>query len=179
MENQTQIFSNTKIEVKINQYKSYGSSVGNNLKSIQITTKYRYEMLRQDKLKTFCKVSIEEACKRWKIEIIILKVLNEHSHMIVDCPRTISDAKLMQIIKGLSSYILFRLCPDFRKRYPRGEFWNDGYFCASCGSDFEKALKYIENQEFLLFKHYLTSLKVINAPTESLLKVIQLESNKF
>ena len=146
MEQQLQLGgSHAKIEAR--QCKSYGSSVGNNLKSIQITTKYRYQMLRQDKFKTFCKVSIEEACKRHKIEIVILKVLNEHSHMIVDCPRTISDTMLMQIIKGLSSYILFRLCPDFRKRYPRGEFWNDGYFCTSCGSDFEKALRYIENQE--------------------------------
>ena len=134
-------------QLTINQCKSYGSSVGNNLKSIQITTKYRYQMLRQDRLKVYCKTAIEEACKKWKIEIIILRVLPEHAYMIVDCPRTISDAKLMQIIKGLSSYILFRLCPDFRKRYPRGKFWNDGYFCASCGSDFEKALAYIENQE--------------------------------
>jgi putative transposase len=134
-------------KITISTYKSYGSSVGNNLKSIQITTKYRYQMMRKDKLKTFCKVAIEEACKRHKIEISILKVLNEHAHMIVDCPRTISDSKLMQIIKGLSSYILFRICPDFRKRYPNGEFWNDGYFCVSCGSDYDRALKYIENQE--------------------------------
>jgi REP element-mobilizing transposase RayT len=146
MQKQLQL-SSSSAKIKVKQYKSYGSSVGNNLKSIQITTKYRYQMLKQKKLKIFCKISIEEACKRWKIEIVILKVLPEHAHMIVDCPRTISDAKLMQIIKGLSSYILFRLCPDFRKRYPRGEFWNDGYFCASCGSDFEKAMKYIENQE--------------------------------
>jgi len=148
METQTQLsFSYAQAEIKINQYKSYGGSVGINLQSIQITTKYRYEMLRQDKLKTFCKVAIEETCRRHKIEIKILEVLNEHVHMIVDCPRTISVAKLMQIIKGLSSYILFRLCPDFRKRYPRGHFWNGGYFCASCGTDFEKALKYIENQK--------------------------------
>ncbi len=135
------------MQVTVNQYKSYGSSVGNNLKSIQITTKYRYRMMKKKKSRVCCKVAIEEACKRWNIEIVILKVLQEHAHLIVDCPRTLSDAKMMQIIKGLSSYILFRLCPDFRKRYPKGEFWNDGYFCASCGSDFERALKYIENQE--------------------------------
>ncbi len=76
-----------------------------------------------------------------------MKVLSEHSHMIVDCPRIISDAKMMQIIKGLSSYIFFRLCPDFRKRYPKGHFWNGGYCCESCGSDFERAYKYVENQE--------------------------------
>jgi REP element-mobilizing transposase RayT len=30
----------------------------------------------------------------------ILKVMNEYVHIIVDCPRTMSVAKLMQIIKG-------------------------------------------------------------------------------
>ncbi|MBS3093776.1 transposase [Candidatus Pacearchaeota archaeon] len=38
---------------------------------------------------------------------MILKVLPNHVHLIVNCPRTFSDAMLMQIIKGLSSYILF------------------------------------------------------------------------
>ena len=148
METQTQLsFSSKEAKIQINEYQHYANSVGNNLQSIQITTKYRYQMMKQEKLKVFCKVAIEEACKKHKIEIKILKVLNEHSHLIVNCPRTMSQAMLMQIIKGLSSYILFRLCPDFRKRYPRGHFWNEGYFCASCGSDFERAMKYIENQE--------------------------------
>ena len=128
-------------------YKHYSGSVGNNLKSIQITTKYRYQMMRKEPIKTYCEVALIESCKKHKIEIVIIKVLHEHSHMIVDCPRTMSDAQLMQIIKGLSSFILFRLCPDLRKRYPRGHFWNGGYFCASCGSDFDRALAYIENQE--------------------------------
>ena len=148
MEKQIQLsLSSNQAKIEINEYQHYANSVGNNLQSIQITTKYRYQMMKQEKLKVFCRVAIEEACKKHKIEIKILKVLNEHSHMIVNCPRTMSQAMLMQIIKGLSSYILFRLCPDFRKRYPRGHFWNEGYFCASCGSDFERAMKYIENQE--------------------------------
>ena len=127
-------------------YKHYSTSVGNNLKTIQITTKYRYKMMRKDKLKVFCKVAIEEACKKHKIEIVIIKVLDEHVHLIVDCPRVLSDAQLMQIVKGLSAYILFRLCPDLRLRYPNGHFWNAGYFCQGCGTDFERALKYVENQ---------------------------------
>ena len=128
-------------------YKHYSTSVGNNLKTIQITTKYRYKMMRKDKLKVFCKVAIEEACKKHKIEIVIIKFLDEHVHLIVDCPRVLSDAQLMQIVKGLSAYILFRLCPDLRLRYPNGHFWNAGYFCQGCGTDFERALKYVENQE--------------------------------
>ncbi|MDP2925711.1 MAG: IS200/IS605 family transposase [Nanoarchaeota archaeon] len=128
-------------------YNHYSTSVGNNLKTIQITTKYRYHMMKQEKLKIYCEVAITEACKKHRINIIIIKVLEEHVHLIVDCPRILSDAQLMQIIKGLSSYILFRLCPNLRLRYSRGHFWNKGYFCAGCGNDFERALAYIENQE--------------------------------
>ena len=129
------------------EYKHYSTSVGNNLKTIQITTKYRYKMMRKDKIKVFCRVAIEEACRKHKIGILIIKVLDEHVHLIVDCPRTLSDAQLMQIVKGLSAYILFRICPELRLRYPRGHFWNKGYFCNGCGSDFEKSMRYIENQE--------------------------------
>jgi len=146
METQT-TFGGSCIKIQTTEYQHYENSVGNNLQSIQITTKYRYEMMRKEVLKVECRVAIEEACKKHKIEIKILKVMNEHVHMIVDCPRTISVAKLMQIIKGLSSFIIFRLCPALRKRYPRGHFWSEGYFCASCGSDYERAMKYIENQE--------------------------------
>ncbi len=83
-------------------YKHYSTSVGNNLKTIQITTKYRYKMMGKTRINVCCKVAIEEACKRHKIEIVIIKVLEEHVHLIADCPRTISDAKLMQIIKGFN-----------------------------------------------------------------------------
>ena len=108
--------------------------------------------MQKDKLKVFCRVAIKEACKKHKIEIEIIKVMDEHVHMIADVPRTMSDAKAMQIIKGLSSYILFRLCPNLRKRYPRGHFWTAGYFCDGVGeSNFAWTYSYIENQE----KHHV------------------------
>src|SRR3989338_3922191 len=127
-------------------YNHYKNSVGNNLKHIQITTKYRYQMMRQEKLQVFCKVSIEEACKKHNVPIVIINVQSDHVHLIVDCPRTMSDAKLLQMIKGLSSYLLFRICPDLRKRYSDGNFWNAGYFCCSFGADFDRTFAYIENQ---------------------------------
>src|SRR3989344_4553814 len=66
----------------------------------------------------------------------------------VDVVWTMCDAKMMQIIKGLSSYILFRICSNLRKRYPNGHFWTAGYFCDGIGNnDFEQTYSYIENQE--------------------------------
>ncbi|PIO07342.1 IS200/IS605 family transposase [Candidatus Pacearchaeota archaeon CG10_big_fil_rev_8_21_14_0_10_34_12] len=129
-------------------YQHNRSSVGGNRKHIQITPKYRYKMMRQEKLKVFCRVAIEEACKKHKISVEIIKVMEEHVHMIVDIPRTMTDAKALQIVKGLSSYILFRICPNLRKRYPKGHFWSEGYFCDGVGeSDFARTWVYIENQE--------------------------------
>jgi len=129
-------------------YKHSRSSVGSNKKHVQITPKYRYRMMQKDKLRVFCKIAIEEACRRHGIDLEIVKVLDNHVHMIVDCPRTMSDIKMMQLIKGLSSYILFRLCPNLRKRYTQGHFWSAGYFCDGVGnSDFTRAYVYIENQE--------------------------------
>jgi putative transposase len=154
METQTTL-SGSSIKIQVTEYKNYENSVGNNLQSIQITTKYRCKMMRKDLLKVDCKLAIEEACMKHKIDLKILKVLDEHVHLIVDCPRTISVAKMMQLIKGLSSYILFRLCPALKKRYPKGNFWSEGYFCVSCGSDYEKAMKYIENQEMHHVKELL------------------------
>ncbi|TAL80523.1 MAG: IS200/IS605 family transposase, partial [Bacteroidetes bacterium] len=93
-------------------------------------------------------VAIEEACKRHNIVVKIIKVMDEHVHLIADVPRTMSDAHALQIIKGLSSYLLFRICENLRKRYPRGHFWTEGYFCDGVGnSNFAQTWAYIENQE--------------------------------
>lgn len=154
METQTTL-SGSSIKIQATEYQHYENSVGNNLQSIQITTKYRYEMMKKEVFQSYCKIAIEEACKRHNIGIKIIKVMKEHVHMIVDCPRTLSVAKLLQIIKGLSAYILFRLVPNFRKRYSKGHFWSEGYFCVSCGSDFDRAMKYIENQE----EHHMVSFQ--------------------
>ena len=130
------------------EYKHSRSSVGANKKHIQITPKYRYHMMQSDKLKVYCRVAIEEACKKHKIEVGIVKVMDDHVHMIVDVPRTMTDAKALHIIKGLSSYLLFRICPNLRKRYPRGHFWHAGYFCDGVGnSNFAQAYEYVKNQE--------------------------------
>ena len=128
-------------------YNHYVSSVGDNLKHIQLTTKYRYKVMNSERVKIGVKVSIEEVCEKHKIEIIILNVLGEHLHMIVDCPRTFSDAKLLQIIKGASSYLIFRICPDMRNRYPQGHFWTTGYFCCSVGAEFDRVFDYVKNQQ--------------------------------
>ena len=73
METQTTL-SGSCIKIQETEYQHYENSVGNNLQSIQITTKCRYKMMKREQFNTYCKIAIEEACKRHKIEIKILKV---------------------------------------------------------------------------------------------------------
>ena len=61
METQTTL-GGSYIKIQVIEYQHYANSVGNNLQSIQITTKYRYEMMRKELLKVDCKVAIEDAC---------------------------------------------------------------------------------------------------------------------
>ena len=68
----------------------------------------------------YCKIAIEEACKRNEIEVLALKVMPEHIHMVVSLPRGMTDIKALQLLKGFASFVLFRFCPDLRKRYPKG-----------------------------------------------------------
>ena len=114
-------------------YQHSRSSVSGNKKHIQITPKYRYKMMRQEKMKVYCRVAIKEACKRHRISVRIIKVMDEHVHLIVDVPRTMTDAKALQIIEGLSSYILFRICPNLKKGYPRATFGQKDIFVMALG----------------------------------------------
>ena len=65
-------------------YNPYWTSVGNKFKHVQIMTKYRYQIMQKNKIETFCKVAIEEACKKHRTEIIILNVQSDHVNMTID-----------------------------------------------------------------------------------------------
>jgi Transposase and inactivated derivatives len=59
-----------------------------------------------------------------------------------------SVSEAFRLLKGASSYRLFRKKPNFRKRYPRGHFWSPGKFYRSVGdADLETTRNYVRNQK--------------------------------
>jgi putative transposase len=54
--------------------------------------------------------------ERHRIEIIEINVMPDHIHLIVSIPPTMIS-KAFQLLKGASSYELFRREPKFRLRY--------------------------------------------------------------
>jgi len=93
-------------------------------------------------------VSIMEACKKYGIEILELSVQQDHVHLIANLPRGMTDIKAVQLIKGFSSYLLFRLVPNFRLRYSRGNLWSRGSFATTVGfANLDTAMEYVKSQD--------------------------------
>ena len=89
-----------------------------------------------------------EAAKRYGREFKTLNVQVDHLHVVASLPKGMSDVKAVNLLKGFTSFLLFRLVPNLRKRYPKGALWSQGYFSATVGfSDLEKTINYVNNQD--------------------------------
>jgi len=130
---------------------SHNHSVGNNIHHIEWCTKKRYKMFRKRKLREFCKDILCMVARRHSIQILELAVMEEHIHIVAQLPPNMSQSKAAQLLKGASSYELFRLIPNFRLRYPKGHLWSLGNFKESVGRNTTEGIKqYVRNQQLSL-----------------------------
>ena len=110
-------------------------------------TKYRYQVLRGE-IAIRARDLIREICVAKEIVIIKGHVGRDHVHLMVSAPPRMSVSKMMQYIKGKSSYQLQREYPSLKKRYWGQHLWGRGYFCATSGTVTEEMIKaYIEQQD--------------------------------
>ncbi len=116
-------------------------SVGASEYHLQWVTKYRYETLAKESHWKDCEIAIKNAAKRYGIEIIELGVITDHVHAVVTIPPEMSVSHAIGLLKGASSYDLFRLHPDFRKTYWNGHFWGRGYFYRSVSNITDDVVK--------------------------------------
>ena len=130
------------------ELKSTAHKVGINIHHLEWCTKYRYRMLRQDEYKNACETAIRQQAERHGIAIRELGVMPEHIHVSCELPPCMSQSKALQLLKGGSSYLLFRLQPKFRLRYPRGHFWSPGAYAGSVGHNTVEIVDdYVKHQE--------------------------------
>ncbi len=133
------------MEVTLNRY---CHKVGANYWHLEWCPKYRYKMMEKYENKNLVAAAIRKAAHEHEIKIHYLKVLPDHVHTLASLPRGVDDSKAFQILKGRSSYIIFRVKEKFRLRYPRGHFWSPGGFATTVGyNDLNTVIAYIENQE--------------------------------
>jgi putative transposase len=106
-------------------------SVGASEYHLQWVTKYRYETLAKESHWKDCETAIRSVAEKHGIKIIELGVMEDHVHVVVTIPPEMSVSHAIGLLKGGSSYEMFRKHPNFRKRYWNGHFWGRGYFYRS------------------------------------------------
>jgi putative transposase len=90
---------------------------------------------------------IRDICTENKMSVVKGNIRPNHTHILVNAPSYLSSVKIMQLVKGKSSYRLQLKFPTLHKKYWSRHLWSRGYFGSSVGAVNEDQIKqYIENQ---------------------------------
>jgi putative transposase len=91
---------------------------------------------------------IRGICKEHEVEIIKGHVSKDHVHLFVSVPPHLSISKLVQYLKGKSSYKLLIENKQLSKEFWGRHLWARGYFVATSGNITDEViLEYIRTQD--------------------------------
>ena len=91
---------------------------------------------------------LREICKTNDVEIFRGHVSQDHVHLFVSVPPHLSISKLVQYLKGKSSYKLMQENKQLSKQFWGRHLWARGYFVATSGNITDEViLEYIKNQD--------------------------------
>jgi len=91
---------------------------------------------------------IRGICKEHEVEIIKGHVSKDHVHLFVSVPPHMAVSKLVQYLKGKSSYKLLQENKQLSKLFWGQHLWGRGYFVATSGNITDEIImEYIENQD--------------------------------
>ena len=91
---------------------------------------------------------LRQICKENDVEIIKGHVSKDHIHLFVSVPPHLAVSKLVQSLKGKSSYKLLGENKELSKQFWGRHLWARGYFVATSGNVTDEVImEYIKNQE--------------------------------
>lgn len=91
---------------------------------------------------------IRGICKEHEVEIIKGHVSRDHVHLFVSVPPYLAISKLVQYLKGKSSYKLLQENKELSKVFWGRHLWGRGYFVSSSGNVTDEVImEYIKNQD--------------------------------
>ena len=120
------------------ELKRFTHSVGQNWYHIVITPKQRFPIFAQEYQRELAILAIEFVCKRHSIDLFEKEVMSDHVHLFVSCPPNYSIRRLVQLIKGGTSYYIRKNHPSL-KRYKA--LWSKGCMYRSIGNVSAKIVK--------------------------------------
>ena len=110
-------------------------------------TKYRKPVLT-GKIAERTRDIIRQVCSSNEVEILSGHVGKDHIHLLVSVPPHLSASRLVQYMKGNSSYKMQKEFKELNKQYWGRHMWARGYFVASSGNVTDEIIaEYIKNQD--------------------------------
>jgi len=138
-------------------HKNHG--VGLNQYHLQWCTKYRYKCTKRGDIAAEMENILKEIANGHGILIHDMVIGPDHVHLFVSIPMEMSVSKALQLLKGGSSYCIFKKYWRFRIRYPNGHFWSPGHFSRSISNVTSAAIKgYIEKHDFAKLNETIESV---------------------
>lgn len=134
---------------------NFSHSVGQNSYHLVWKPKYSWDIFEFPWIKKDCEAILNEAALRYKIQVYELEVMEDHVHIFVEVPPTMSVCNALNLLKGFSSYKLFQKQPWLREYFRKGHLWSPGKFFQSVGNVTAEAMK-------LIFYNYFDRAKPAN-----------------
>jgi len=109
--------------------------------------KYRKDILTKG-VKKRVEELFREIAAHYEFEIDATEVMSDHVHIFLSAPPRYSPAKIVEVLKSISSKVVFEEFPWLEKHLWAGEFWSDGYFVRTVGDKVTSELirRYIRYQ---------------------------------
>jgi putative transposase len=79
-------------------------------------------------------------------KIHAIELTEDHFHLFLEIHPSTSLSNVVQYLKGGSSYRLFKLHPELKKRYWGGNLWSSGKFFRSVGNVTADTIKHYINE---------------------------------
>jgi putative transposase len=111
-------------------------------------TKYRKEIFIDYHIKEKVKTIFRTIASHYDMNIEEVNCISDHIHLSISAPPRIAPARIVQILKGISTKMLFDEFPGLKNEYWGGEIWAGGYFVRSVGQGMTKQQidKYVREQ---------------------------------
>ena len=112
------------------------------------STKYRKSVWIDEAEREAVKRLFREVAGNYDMAIGEIELLSDHVHFTLTAPPRIAPARAAQILKSVTTKLLFRQYPKLKKLYWGGELWVTGYFVRSVGPGLtkEQIEQYIKEQ---------------------------------
>ena len=90
-----------------------------------------------------------KVCTDFEAELVEFDGEDDHVHLLVNYPPKVAVSKLVNSLKGVSSYLIRKKnYPSVQNKLWGSALWSPSYFAGSCGgAPIEVIRKYIEQQQ--------------------------------